>query len=432
MSLSSHLEDKTSPIREFLRTQFSETRTFLRAPRKQVRSADTIIPDIEGTSYPWGTIGMAVDYRIRYYFDVTPHNKLTAYKGAWMLAEPPPFLLQVMPPHLPVASITDLPAGIQSEFPTSIQVGFKQRRDGIAFFDKETGEWLGAYHEAYSILSGEQDSFIFEVSSPSRISMPRSSITSSEINEDTIRSMGERLQELGIGAQKGDDMLPESMYQDFFDGLTDLTSRFSPVDTRLTKSQEDELNRYCVVLALLEEVFRIGVVHPNSPLFAKEHTSAGDLLDIPDARWIADMRNLSWRFYDNLNHLLPLPHSLNPTFDGSCDIGGADADMIVNGTLIDIKTSTQNKIKPDWLWQLLGYVLLDYSDHHRINSIGLYMARQGILLQWDLEEAMRDLCIGEPPSVEELRNEFKAIVEARILRDLPKNVTVEDGHYVAW
>ena len=97
------------------------------------------------------------------------------------------------------------------------------------------------------------------------------------------------------------------------------------------------------------------------------------------------MRNLSWRFYDNFNHLLSLPHSLNPNFDGSLDIGGADADLIVEGTLIDIKATITQKIRPDWLWQLLGYVLLDYSDRHRINSIGLYMARQGIFFQWDLE-----------------------------------------------
>lgn len=83
MSLSSHLEDKNSPIREFLRTRFSDTRTFLEDARKRVRSADTIRPDID---VPWSTIGMAVDYRIRYYFDVTPHDKLVAYRGAKLLA----------------------------------------------------------------------------------------------------------------------------------------------------------------------------------------------------------------------------------------------------------------------------------------------------------------------------------------------------------
>ena len=425
MSLSSHLEDKTSQIREFLRTRFSDTRTFLKDARKRVRSADTIRPDID---VPWGTIGMAADYRIRYYFDVTPHDKLVAYGGAGILSDPPliilPYLVQVKPGLLKslLTSIVDIPVGTQSDFPTGIQAGFRKRRNDIEFFDKETGGWLGTYHGAHTNSDDSNHKVLASTSTP----------VPSEIKSDAIRLMGKHLHESGICAQD-DDILLENAYQEFFNGLGDLTSRYNPVATRLTEAQEDELNRYCVVLALLEEVSR-GVVYANSPLFAKEHTSVGNLLDIPDADWIADMRNLSWRFYDNFNHLLSLPHSLNPTFDGSLDIGGADADLIVNGTLIDIKATITQKIRPDWLWQLLGYVLLDYSDHHRINSIGLYMARQGIFFQWDLEEAMRALCLGEPPSIEELRNEFERIVTATthpaLEGELPPGVTLVDGVYI--
>ena len=79
MSLSSHLEDKNSHIRQFLRTQFPNTRSFLAEARKMVREADTIVPD---ENVPWGLIGTALDYRIRYYFGITPHEELVAYKGA--------------------------------------------------------------------------------------------------------------------------------------------------------------------------------------------------------------------------------------------------------------------------------------------------------------------------------------------------------------
>ena len=226
------------------------------------------------------------------------------------------------------------------------------------------------------------------------------------------------------------------VYQDFFKSLDELTTHCNPVARRLTKAEEDRMNRYCIVLALLEEIRR-SIDHPSlGPLFEKEHESVGDLLDIPDTHWLIDMRDISWKFYDNFNHLLSMPYSLNPTFDGSHDIGGADADLIVDGTLIDIKATITQKIRPDWLWQLLGYVLLDYSDHHRINSIGLHMARQGIFFQWDLEEAMRGLCLGEPPSIEELRNEFERIVTATthpaLEGELPPGVTLVDGVYIVW
>ena len=82
MPLTNHLKDKTSPIRAYLRHQFPNTRTLLRDPRKQLRGAHTIRPN---TGVPWSTIGMALDYRIRYYFAVTPHEELAAYQGARLL-----------------------------------------------------------------------------------------------------------------------------------------------------------------------------------------------------------------------------------------------------------------------------------------------------------------------------------------------------------
>ncbi len=382
MSLSSHLKDKNSPIREFLRTRFSDTRTFLEDARKRVRSADTIRPDID---VPWSTIGTAVDYRIRYYFDVTPHDKLVAYSGAKLLA---------------VGESVD-PEDIRAFQRIGDGIVFGRVDDGtdcgdwIAFFDGSNGEWLGKYNadtsDGYSYLSNGR----YHHRMPGTISL-----------------MEKHLKESGMDVRSMPVISQEGVYQDFFKSLDELTTHRNPVARRLTEVEEDDMNRYCIVLALLEEILR-SIDHPSlGPLFEKEHTSAGDLLDIPDAHWIADMRNLSWRFYDNFNHLLSLPHSLNPNFDGSRDIGGADSDLIVNGTLIDIKTRIAQKIRPDWLWQLLGYVLLDYSDHYQINGIGLYMARQGIFLQWDLEEAIRDLCSGSRPSIEELRNECKRIVRA--------------------
>ena len=300
MSLSSHLEDKSSPIREFLRSRFSETRPFLRDARSQLRGTDTILPmaiTVEKpgrTRYPWSTISMAVDYRIRYYFEVTPVDKLVAYSGAALLA-----------------------LG-ESVDPVDIQ-GFQQIGDGIvfgriddwmdrsgawvAFFDGRNGEWLGSYDtdssDGHSIWSNSQ-----------RHRKP-----------ETISLMEEHFKESGMDVRSVPVISQGGLYQDFFKSLDELIIRRNPVARRLTEAEENDMNRYCIVLALLEEIRRSSD-HPSlGPLFEKEHKSIGDLLGIPDARWLADMRSLSWAFYDSLNHLLSRPHSLNPTFDGSCDIG---------------------------------------------------------------------------------------------------------------
>ena len=297
MPLTNHLRDKGSPIRAFLRHQFPKTRTFLRNPRKQLREAFTITPN---TDVPWSTIGMALDYRIRYYFAVTPHEELAAHQGALRLSH---------------------------------------------------SKW-----------------------------------------------------------QNSNDILPiASEYRSFFSQLDALTRDGLPVAKRLPAAEENELNRHCIVLALMEEVYRTGRL--DGALAMGDFCDAESLVGLAESHWVDDLRELSWEFYDRFHHLLSLPHVLNPTFDGSGDVGGADADMIIDGVLIDIKTTVGTKIIADWIWQLLGYVLLDYSDHHHISGFGLYMARQGQFFKWDLDEAIRGLCAEEPPSIEELRTHLQELVQ---------------------
>ena len=362
MSLTRYLDDKNSPIREFLRTEFPDTRNLLKEARSQVRMADTIRPDGD---IPFGTIAMALDYRLRYYFAVTPCLELRAYEGARRLTD------------------------AQIVHPGEVQLSYKHHANEIEFFDKTTGKriWtsLMDIDGGYGAPGIDIDHDIM----------------------DAILSIEDKIKN-GSGAWTNNNSRLMPVYQEFFKRLADITSHCSPIGRRLTEVEEDELNRHCVVLALLEEVFRVGLM-PNSPLTSCKFDDAESVVAIAQPHWLDDLRVLSWKFYDSFNHLLTLPYVLNPMFDGSVDVGGADADLIVAGTLIDIKTSVKQEIQADWIWQLLGYVLLDYSDVHRINSIGLYMARQGILFQWDLNEAVGVLRSGNSISVEELRCQFKDI-----------------------
>lgn len=308
MSLSSHLRNKNSPIRDFIRSQFPNTKEFLEEDRRWIKNVPVILPDAE---LPLNTIGTAIDYRIRYYFSVTPHSELVAFKGA--------ALLQAWP---------------SSPF---------AMRD-------------------YTLLS---------------------------VNERGIE---------------------EPVLSDVFRSLVELTRDNEPVGRRLPADEEDTLNRYCVVLALFEEVFRAGL-SLNSPLATGKFADYESLLGIAESHWLDDLRNLSWKFFDEFEYLLQLPHTLNPKFDGSRDVGGADADLVIDGKLIDIKTTRWPQLLSDWIWQLLGYTLLDYSDDNQINAIALYMARQGVLVDWDLNEALEILCPGDTPSIAELRCQFEDVVK---------------------
>ncbi|MFJ1796842.1 hypothetical protein [Kitasatospora griseola] len=37
-------------------------------------------------------------------------------------------------------------------------------------------------------------------------------------------------------------------------------------------------------------------------------------------------------------------------------------------------------------WQILGYLLLDTTDHHRIDTVGLYLTRTATLATWPVED----------------------------------------------
>jgi len=119
---------------------------------------------------------------------------------------------------------------------------------------------------------------------------------------------------------------------------------------------------------------------------------------------------MSWAFYDGFADLLARPAVLNPTFDGSLDVGGADADLIVDGCLLEVKTTVDPRALPSKVvYQLLGYVLLDYSNEFVIDSVGFYLARQAILVRWPLGELLTGI-VGRRVSLPRLRREFRTLL----------------------
>jgi hypothetical protein len=83
--------------------------------------------------------------------------------------------------------------------------------------------------------------------------------------------------------------------------------------------------------------------------------------------------------------------ALNPTFgEASLEVGGADADMVIDGTLIDIKTTKSGKMDTSQFHQLVGYYLLaqiggiNGDSRIEINQLGIYYSRYGELLTFPI------------------------------------------------
>jgi hypothetical protein len=265
---------------------------------------------------PYSTIGMALDYRIRYCFAITPHQNLVAYGGAQRSAG------EIITDEAELTELQDLMVNADQERIARRKI---IRTDGTS----ATTYW----------------------------SLP-------------------------AGAR----LFSPDLIENFFASLDGTLRELEPTGRRLERVQEELLARYCVVLALFEEIARAGE-NINSLLYRRECSTVSDLLALSETHWTEDLCAMTWLFQERFSELLSHPVVLNPTFVGSPDVGGADADLILDNCLIDIKaTVNPHIIQPVWLYQLLGYTLLDYDDRYQIREVGIYLARQGILLKWSLEE----------------------------------------------
>ena len=289
-------------IRRFFYEEFPHTRGVVREANRALAQTHTVRPESsQDQAVPYGELGMAVDYRMRYYFAITPYRELVAFKGAYR--------------H-------------------------------IQTLDRQYG-------------------------------------------------------------------LSPALIGCFFEDLERFLRQLNPCGRTLGVVQERKLNRFCFVLALLEQLFRIDP-HPNNLLFAQKNISTvTELLSIADELWIDDLCSLSNRFYDSYREHLSEPVHLNPTFEGSRDIGGSDADLILNRCLLEIKTTVTPQITKTMLYQLVGYALLDYEDEYELKQIGIYLARQAKTLRWELPRLLDRLHTDTPaPPLAELRYQLKNSIQS--------------------
>jgi len=142
-----------------------------------------------------------------------------------------------------------------------------------------------------------------------------------------------------------------------------------------------EMAEAAVMLAHLELIFRDDVV---DPMMFNETPKA--ILDDLEAM-MALVRPEDFR----ANKIC----ILNPTFGaGSRLVHGADADLLIDGTLIDLKTNKHLLLDRTIFNQLVGYYVLSQiggiseCKEARIDVLGIYFARFGVLHKIRIEECI--------------------------------------------
>ncbi|MER8073175.1 hypothetical protein ABTZ59_33460 [Streptomyces sp. NPDC094034] len=171
---------------------------------------------------------------------------------------------------------------------------------------------------------------------------------------------------------------------------------------RLADEAEVRLARLCFVASHFEEVYREGL-RPGNPLLQADPARGldGMLAQVPDyvPKDIGRLVDLADR-PGALRWVLSVSGAgrvCGPTFGGSAHVGGADADFIAARHLIDCKATVHpHRQGRAELYQLAGYLLLDYDDLFRIDRISLYLARQGMMIGWTSEEFLHLLGARKP------------------------------------
>jgi hypothetical protein len=198
-------------------------------------------------------------------------------------------------------------------------------------------------------------------------------------------------------------------------------AKLKPSQRTLDSEQWSELCRLVVILARFEQYFRAGPA--VLPYLAEPLTTHGNDLDELALSLVSEssMRDLETlgrvTVEDHLGIREAAALDIGPTFAQSSVLGGADADLIYDGTLVDLKSTSQARIMGrDEVWQLAGYLLADTDDSYGIDRVGFAALRRRRSIFWLAEDLICQLAGGQPRPVEQLREEFAAMLTPLVRR----------------
>lgn len=194
-----------------------------------------------------------------------------------------------------------------------------------------------------------------------------------------------------------------------FEELTQRDTNWSHTPTAETRSL---LAQYSFVLALYEQCFRALFTDDWPIVSLGANATLDNLIGTVHESAIRDISSMAELFVTTQQEMLAATSVvLNPAFGAaSAQLGGADADLIVDGRLIDVKTKRNATVDLVDLWQILGYAFSDYNDEYQIREVGFYFSRHGLQVAWSLD-ALMELMAGAPKNLANVRMQFRDVLD---------------------
>lgn len=322
---------------------------------------------------------MSLTQRIKNPYDVL---------GAWMRQTFPrtrPFLKEVREAQQARPLLCGLPAGTAPSHHALIGMAMDYRlRCTLALLDvRDTVAWQGAWRGLPSIFVMYTDGTTEHILPPFPTDMH--TLMDEWMTKPEVRGV--------VGNESEADDAQAVAVSQAFARLNDWLQQVRPDLQVPDHDAERTLCRHCLWLAVCERIAREGrspyLLELIETLFGPDGLWDAGAADRFPAYFVDDMAQMT-RAWDTdiLDVLRAPPLILNPTFAGSIDAGGADADLVSGHCLWDIKCTVKDSV-PGWqLYQLLGYALLDYEDRYALQDAGFFLPRRALPLQWPLQELM--------------------------------------------
>lgn len=204
-----------------------------------------------------------------------------------------------------------------------------------------------------------------------------------------------------------------SIFEELFDRLDTFLERIEPAGRRLELRNEEKLTRYCLVLARLETLGRTLAEAGRWPPGAAELVTdlrTDSALDGLPPEWVRDVETVSRNFHATRYLLSSHEVDILPQLEGD-DAAGAEEDDLISGKrLVAVHTTTHPAVPEAWIQRLVCRALLDLDDARGLESVAIYLSRQGHLISWRLDELVHRLGAGEA-NVGELRHDLRHLLE---------------------
>jgi len=155
------------------------------------------------------------------------------------------------------------------------------------------------------------------------------------------------------------------------------------------KEAIENLIEKSIFLARLDEPYRNPSYHIADEYFkaTNQKTYFSQLITLKNDQIKDNITQMAAIFQENINPIRWKSVILNPEFGKYSNmVSGADADIIVDDMLVDIKTKDKFTYKGDYFAQLLGCAAFAIALGQNVKKVAIYYARYGQFVSFDLND----------------------------------------------